>query len=237
MNSTAKLVSGPSGIYVAYSRGATSHQAYYLRKFTGGGFGPALRISEVGSPAFADLAEDAKGVLHFVWQSGNGKLHYRYARSAANDKFTSPQTLGVGNFPFLKLAVNSAGRGWASWQSGGVSAVPIHPGEPPYTKPNKGTTVKFGGKPVTLRSPARCVGSGQAFRAKVKGKAKIHEAVFFVDGAKRADVKGKPFARLLGTKGLASGVHHLRATVTASFKKHGKTRTRTKDLAAAFSIC
>jgi hypothetical protein len=239
VNSTAKLVSGPSGLYVAYSRGATSKQSYVLRKFTGAGWGPALRISEVGSPVFADLVEDTSGRLHFAWQDGSNRLHYRYTRTAANTKWTSPQTLpNTGNFAFLKLGVNTAGHGWVAWDGiPGVHAVPVAPGEPPYTKPNKQTAKPFGSNKVVLSSPRNCVGSGQAFVARVSGTAKIHQVVFFVDGTQRAVRKAKPFKATLGTKGLTTGAHSVRARVTASFKKSGKTKTATKDVTAAFSIC
>jgi hypothetical protein len=239
VNSTAKLVSGPSGLYVAYSRGAVSHQAYFLRRFTGSGWGPAARLTEIGSPAFADLAEDGSGRLHFAWQDSSNRLRYRYARTPANTQFTSPQTLvESGNFPFLKLGVNTSGRGWVAWDGlPGVHAVPVRPGEPPYTKPNRRTKVAFGSKHAVLSSPKLCVGHGQSFLAKVGGDARVKRVVFQIDGKKRATVSNKPFSKLLGTKALASGVHDLIASVTATFKKNGKKKTATKDIAATFRIC
>jgi hypothetical protein len=237
--STAKLVSGPSGLYVAYSKGSVSHQAYYLRRFNGFGWGPAVRLSEVGGPASADLVEDGGGRLRFAWQDTSNRLRYRYARSAANASFTSPQTLvKASNFPFLKLAVNSHGRGWAAWDAlPGVQAVAVAPGEPPYTKPNKTTKETFGSHELALHSPKNCVGRGQAFVPSVTGDVHIDKVVFAIDGKKRAVVKAKPFRATLGTKTLASGLHHLKATVTAHFKKNGKTKTVTKEIAAGFTIC
>jgi hypothetical protein len=239
VNSTAKLVSGPSGIYVAYATGAVNKSRFLLRRFTGSGWGPALALTKAGNPANGDLAESPNGILRFAWQE-DGKLRYRYARTPANNQFTSPQTLGGpnGNFPFLKLDVSGAGRGWITWEDiPGIRAVPVHPGEPPYTGPNRTTSVDFGSKHVVLSSPKNCVGPGQKFVAKVTGTAKIHKVVFFVDGTKRAVKNAKPFKATLGTKGLAGGVHHVKATVTASFQKNGKTKTDTKDVTAAFSIC
>ena len=238
--STGKLVGGPSGLYVAYARGAVGHQRYVLRRFTGSGWGDARRISEIGSPSSADLVEDGTGVLHFAWQGSDGKLHYRYARSPANEQFTAPQSLGAESHSFLKLGVNSAGRGWATWDAiPGVRAIAIKPGEPPYTGPNKKTTKQFGSKTVTLRSPSKCVARGRAFVPRVSGESgvTIQKVVFRVDGDKRATVTDTPFTATLGTKGLASGAHQLKATVTAKFKKGGQTKTATKDLAASFAIC
>ncbi|HKP89180.1 MAG TPA: hypothetical protein VJT75_04320 [Thermoleophilaceae bacterium] len=237
--STGKLVSGPSGIYVAYSRGATSKRSYLLRKFTGAGWGPATVLTEVGNPSSADLVEDGAGRLHFAWQDSSGKLRYRYARSGANTQFTSAQTLApTGSFPFLKLGVNSAGRGWATWESiPGIHAVPVAPGEPPYAGPSKATRETFGSHELVLHSPKNCVGKGQAFVASVSGDVTIKKAVFSIDGKQRAVVKAKPFRATLGTKTLGSGLHHVKAVVTASFKKNGQTKTVTKDLAAGFSIC
>jgi hypothetical protein len=239
VDSTAKLVSGPSGLYVAYNRGAVSHRAYFLRRFTGTGWGPATRLTEIGSPQGADLVEDGAGRLHFAWQDSSSKLRYRYARTPANTQFTSPQTLvKSGNFPFLKLGVNTSGRGWVAWDGlPGVHAVAVKPGEPPYTKPNKKTKVAFGSKHAVLSSPKLCVGHGQSFLAKVGGDAGVKKVVFHIDGKKRATVTNKPFSKLLGTKVLGSGVHDLIASVTATFKKNGKKKTATKDIAATFRIC
>jgi hypothetical protein len=237
--STAKLVSGKSGIYVAYARGEVNNSRFRLRRFTGSGWGPALALTKAGNPANGDLSESPNGILHFAWQE-NGKLRYRYARSPANTQFTSPQTLGGpnGNFPFLKLDVSGAGHGWITWEDiPGIRAVPVHPGEPPYTKPNRQTTVNFGSKNAVLSSPKNCVGPGQKFVAKVTGTANIKKVVFSIDGTKRAVKQSKPFRATLGTKGLASGVHHVKAAVTATFKKNGKKKTDTKDIVAPFSIC
>ncbi|MEA2349461.1 MAG: hypothetical protein QOG86_402, partial [Thermoleophilaceae bacterium] len=227
---------------VAYSTGTTSHRRFVLRKFTGTGWGAAVRLTEVGSPNFGDLVEDSTGRLHFAWQDSNGRLRYRYARSPANLLFSQAQVLGPAseNHAFLKLGVNSAGRGWIAWDDfPGIRALPIAPGEPPYNGPTKKTSKDVGNGAVFMKSPKLCVGPGQVFKVKVKkeGKVTIDEVTVSVDGSKVGTDSKSPFKIVVPTKGLAAGVHSLKAKVTAHFKKNGKKKTVTKTLTTTFTIC
>lgn len=254
VNSTAKLVSGPSGLYVAYSTGDTNNARYVLRKFTGSGWGAPLTISEVGNPSNGDLFEDSSGVLHFAWQQAGGTLRYRYARSAANTDFTRPQTVAGpnGNFPFLKLAVNAGsagGAGWVAWDNAGIQVQPLGPGEPAlpvYSGPTKTTKTSVGSDRLILTFPKSCVTQAATFTAKLKikakkkhkkVKAKIKKVVFSVDGKTVGTDKKKPFSFPVPTSGLAAGSHKLKAKVTATIKKNGKKTTIKKTLKGAFTIC
>jgi Bacterial Ig domain len=242
VDSNAKLVAGKSGMYVTYNTGALSHRAFYLRRFTGAGWGPKVKLSETNSPDFGDLVEDSTGRLHFAWQDSRGRLRYRYARSAANTQFSQAQVLGPANenHAFLKLGVNSAGRGWITWDDiPGVRAVPIAPGEPPYNGPTKKTSKDLGPGSVFMKTPKNCVGPGQLFRVKAgkEGKVTIDEVVVSVDGDKvGSDSKG-PFKVSVPTNGLAKGAHTVKAKVTAHFKKNGHKKTKTKTLSTGFAIC
>lgn len=252
INSTANLVSGPSGLYVSYATGDTNNGRYLLRKFTGSGWGAPIQLSETGNPSNARLYESSNGVLRFAWQS-SGVLHYRYARSAANIDFTRPQTVVTnGNYFRLKIAVNASGAGWATWDADGVQAVPLAPGEPalppppPYSGPTKDTKSGVGPDRVVLTSPKSCVQAAQTFLVKVKAKSKkkhkkaklkIKKVVFSVDGKKVGTDKKKPFSFTVPTSGLAGGAHKLVAKVTIVVKKHGKKKTKKKKVKAGFSVC
>lgn len=242
VDSNAKLVSGPSGMWLTYNTGALGKRAFVLRKFTGTGWGPKVKLSETDSPDFGDLVEDSTGRLHFAWQDSRGRLRYRYARSAANTQFSQAQVLSPANenHAFLKLGVNSAGRGWITWDDiPGVRAAPIAPGEPPYNGPTKKTSKDVGPGSVFMKTPKNCVGPGQLFRVKAgkKGKVTVEKVVVSVDGAKvGTDSKG-PFKIPVPTNGLAHGAHTVKAKVTAHFKKDGKKRTKTKTLSTGFTIC
>ena len=254
VNSTAKLVSGPSGLYVAYSYGDTNNARYVLRKFTGSFWSARMTISEVGNPSNGDLSEDSAGVLHFAWQDGNGALRYRYARSAANADFTRAQTVAGpnGNFPFLKLAVSASsagGAGWVTWDNGGIQVQPLGPGEPAlpvYSGPTKTTKTSVGADRLIMTFPKACVTPAATFTAKLaakakkkhkKAKVKIKKVVFSVDGKTVGTDKKKPFSFAVPTSGLASGSHKLKAKVTATIKKNGKKKTIKKTLKGVFAIC
>jgi hypothetical protein len=248
VNSTAKLVSGPSDVYVAYSTGATNHQRFVLRKFTGTGWGAPIALTPAGNPSNGDLVEDPTGRLHFAWQQA-GKLHYRYSRTPANVSFSQAQTLPApgDNFPFLKLAVNSHGIGLGVWDNlPGIRTFKIRPGEPPYNGPTKRTSTPVGNAKLVMTSPELCVGPGQVFYArfgtkpKKKGQkvdAKIRKVVVSLDGKQRAPRTTKPFEIRVPTKGLGSGNHTLKAEVTLEVRKTGKTKTVTKTLQTTLSIC
>jgi hypothetical protein len=252
VNSTAKLVSGPSGIYVSYGVGSPGSERFVLRKFNGTGWGAALRLTEIGSPNNGDLVEDASGVLHFAWQDTRGRLRYRYARSAANVDFTRAQKLAGPNQNFypLKLAANNAGRGWITWeQSGAIKVIPVAPGEPPpppYSGPTTTKSKSVAGDKLVLTYPKACVTVPQVFAAKVAAEAKngggvkikIKKVVFSRDGKPVGTDTTKPFKLNVPTTGLANGTSHtLEAKVTVEFKKNGSNQQTDKTLKALFSTC
>lgn len=242
VDSDATLVDGPSGIYVSYNvnlPGSSSTRHVVLRRFNGTGWDAPTVLTEDGFPSNSYLSEDSNGVLHFVWQDGDGNLRYRYARSSANTDFTRPQTLAGpnGNYPQLRLDVNASGNGFVAWHEGStVAALPVANGEPPLPPPAKpakysGPTATTGGSVaglgVVLDSPKSCVLPRQDFTLTVKAKkpkkkkgkkkrkkklAKIVKVVFMVDGKVVATDKKTPFSFTYTDPGTASGTQH---TITA----------------------
>ncbi len=247
--STAKLVSGPSGLFVAYSTGPDGKHRYVLRRFTGSGWGAPLTLSEIGSPSNADLYEDSAGVLHFAWQDSSDALRYRYARSATNGAFTRPQkVVASGNFPELKIAVDAAGHGWATWSNNGVQVHPLAPGEPtvPYKGPTKTSQTGAGSDRLVLTSPAACLKPATTFTAKLgakpkkkhhKASIKIKKVVFLVDGKQVAVDKKKPFTYTAVSTRFGKGKHKLVVKVTGTVKKQGKNKKVKKTLQSSFSLC
>lgn len=218
----ARLASGPSGIFVAYSVGGAGNERYVLRKLTGAGWSSAHTLTETGSPRGGDLVEDPAGVLHFAWRDGKGRLRYRYARDATDTAFTQAQTLsGSGqSFAGLRLAVAKSGRGFVAWERGGsIHALPVSPGEPPpapYSGRTRRTTKSVGGDRLVLTSPAKCVTVPQVFAATVgveakaggSPHAKVAKVVFTRDGKPVGTDKKKPFRLDVPTFDLRRGTKH-----------------------------
>jgi len=136
IDSNVSLTGGPSGIWIAYNTGAPGAETFVVRQFTGNGFGPAIPVSETGDPDFGNLFEDPSGRLHFAWEDTDGNLRYR---STGSSGFRASQILSGpradGNLAGLRVAANSAGDGFVTWNfyssSSGVKSVPISQAIPP----------------------------------------------------------------------------------------------------------
>ena len=101
---------------------------FVVRRFTGTGWGPPATVADRASK-FA-LHEDPSGGLHALWTDASG-LH--------DQRWSPPQTVATGEtFAFPRVAVNTAGNGWAVRASGpNVRAVPLTRATI-YTGPTRG---------------------------------------------------------------------------------------------------
>jgi hypothetical protein len=126
------IAGGPRGLFVMYQRGAArGTQRLVVRRFTGGGFGPATPIGEPirsgGRPVPADLTEDASGRLHAVWIDYRSNRLRAAASTAGGAVWGKPLTIASGKaissiaeplFPRLDLAAAPDGLGYAVWTAG-----------------------------------------------------------------------------------------------------------------------
>jgi hypothetical protein len=179
VDSSPRLASGPSGIYLAYNSGTGSPRPTVVRKFTGSGWGPPLTLSTDGTPRF-DIAEGPDGTLHYVREQDDA-LIYRFAGGPDNAAFSAPQTLVAdnsanGGYLDLRLGVG-ASSAWVTWQDGSpphVKALAFKPSAlPPPTlgstvnaAPVKGTVLvrlpqraRVGGKAAAGFVPLESIGS------------------------------------------------------------------------------
>ena len=144
VDSAPRLVSGPSGIYLAYNSGTGFPRPTVVRKFTGAGWGPPLTIDDDGTTRF-DIVEGPDGTLHYV-RDRDSALAYRFANGPDNSFFSGEQTLVAdnsanGGFTNLRLGVG-ARDGWVVWQDGSpqhVKALRFKPSALP--PPAQGSTV------------------------------------------------------------------------------------------------
>jgi hypothetical protein len=230
VDSNTRLAGGPSGIYLSYSVGSPGAQAFVVRRFTGSGFGPAITLSETGSPRFGDLFEDPAGRLHFAWQDSAGSLRYRYGTDSANTVFSRPQTLSAprsdANFAALQLASGSTGHGFVTWNlsssPGTVKSVPFAPGEPPPAGP----------RPAGLPAPVLGV---RVNVAPIKGKVFVSPPA----GAARAAVsvpglKGRSFVPLTVARQIPVGslLDTRKGTVRLTSARDTKGNTQAGDFSA-----
>ncbi|MEA2468812.1 MAG: hypothetical protein QOJ57_2938 [Thermoleophilaceae bacterium] len=171
INSAPRLASGPGGIYIAYNAGTANPQRTVVRKFTGSGWGPALVVSEDGTPRF-DIVEDSTGTLHFVREQ-DGALVYRFGTSPENSSFSGPQTLVAdnnanGGYTNLRLGVGT-GSGWVTWEDSSpvhVRALQFKPSAlPPPTRGSTVNAVPTKGTVLVKLPP----GAGAAGAAKASG--------------------------------------------------------------------
>jgi len=124
-----RMVTGPSGLYVAYVR--PGDEAVIAQHFNGVGFDPQVAISPPGAERFA-ISEDAAGLLHLAYAGLDG-VHYRYSLGASNDTFSNPQTLPEHAYREMRLATTASGFGWLSYwdnDNGHDFVLPLAPGEP-----------------------------------------------------------------------------------------------------------
>jgi hypothetical protein len=132
-----RMVSGPSGLYVAYVRPGDG--AVVAQRFDGIGFEGPVAISPGGVETF-DLSEDSAGLLHLAYGGLDG-FHYRYATDATNTAFSNPQTLPERAYREMHLAVGASGEGWlAYWDNDNFHdyVLPLAAGEPAPPSPPSG---------------------------------------------------------------------------------------------------
>jgi hypothetical protein len=225
-----RMVSGPSGLYVAYVRPGDG--AVVAQHFNGIGFEGQVAISPPEVERFA-LSEDSAGLLHLAY-GGPGGFHYRYATDAGNTTFSNPQTLPEHAYREMRLATTAAGDGWLSYwdnDNGHDFVLPLAAGEPaPPSPPGGGGG--GGGAPGTgggsttprpprsggsgsqttvtgtlghglvgeLSAPKECVPGGQVFKAKVAVKRKGSQS-------HKATYTVKKVVFFLGKKKIATDTH------------------------------
>jgi hypothetical protein len=126
IDSGAQLAGGPGGIFLAYNTGNATHEHWVLRKFNGGGFGAAKKLSDQTSGSGA-LATDPSGRVYFAWRDAKSRLRYRFTKQVGGLGLSSPRTLGPAtpktSYVNLDLAVASGGKGVASWDQASPASV------------------------------------------------------------------------------------------------------------------
>jgi hypothetical protein len=228
-----------------------------MRKYDGTGWGAPAALTGPGVNFFA-ASEDSSGVVHLVYVDADGSLKYRYGRDTANSSFTNPQVLGSSGSEYfdLKLAVNSAGNGFATWNDHTNGFVlPIAPGE----GPGDGSTIPGDTQPldpdtdIVLTVPANCTPTNSEFTvgvalkkhkkhraeaAKKKTKRKIVSAAFYKGNLLITKVKHKPFQATISTAGVSSGTLVISVKVKIKVKKPGhKVKKVKKTLKASVKVC
>jgi hypothetical protein len=246
------LASGPAGIHLGYEADASAAQAnFVVSRFTGSGWtAPAVIAAGAAHP---DLFQDPSGRLHAIWKNGfNAELLYRYATSAANTAWTSPQLIDAtagDSYAFPQVATNAAGNGWAVWAGvGGIRAArvaPAAPAPPLYSGPTKPTRATGYGATFTLTTPRQCVSPGQRFRVTLKWRrqkrkgnlfVKVRRSDFYLD---RDRVKIDPKAPFVYTfKVLVAQRPGSTITVRArAFIKVKRGKTPTKSIRTRIPVC
>jgi hypothetical protein len=243
--SYTRIASGPSGLFLMYQDGQPGKEHYYVRKYTGTGFGAAVDISGQESGYVNGFFEDPSGRLHAVWRRNPGDLRYTTSLDGAHwsPVITVLSDSAVFGQPGIRLAAASDGKGWAAWDansdSGPVKVAPLDyaggaPGE---------TSITVGSDVITLKTPAACVPPGtitavlEVRSKKPKGHVvvKVKKVDFYIDTKKAKTVTHAQFRAVLTITALKSkSKHFVRAHVFLK-SHHGPQRTRT--ITAPFVIC
>lgn len=237
----ATLAGGPNGLYLMYRRGTPGKSQYAVRRFTGSGFGPAVGVSEKGSPLFADLFQDGAGRLHVVWHD-NRSEHVKWRFSPDGASWGPIVTLdpnGDGALPELNVAASPDGSGFAVWElrpSGANAPIVVSPLAPytgkgsrvaakgeackwPNCFPDGGkATKKIGSSKVTLRVSVPSCKAKKAHLTlkglkKLNGRAIVSKVAFQLGKSKRADASA-PYRATFSLRGAPPTKRHAaRATV------------------------
>ena len=186
------IASGPGGLFVMYQRGpARGAQRLVVRRFTGGGFGPATPIGEPirsgGRPVPADLAEDASGRLHAVWIDYRSNRLRAAASTAGGAVWGKPLTIASGKaiasialplFPRLDLAAAPDGLGYAALDGPRKSGIEV----------KASTSARRSWNRPARTAPAGCrtVSSSVAGRARASGNKRFELRVRVASCARRS---------------------------------------------------
>jgi hypothetical protein len=186
-NTETLLAGGPGGIYAATESESDAGNAdLVLRKFNGSGWDAPVTIARhVFHP---DVMEDPAGRLHALWTDTEG-IHYSYTADATNSVWSAPQSVVTGeSTAFPRLAVNSAGNGWAVWSAGDgtIHATPLRPVAGTYAGATTPVKTTSNGGEITLAVPKDCVAVGQQFRVTLSWKRQRRKGNLFVK-VKRTD--------------------------------------------------
>lgn len=128
------LAGGPGGVHLLYQPRGAASPPFVLRRYDGEGFGPPTTVSDGGTVAVGDLAQDDAGTLHAAWVRRDGTadaLRYRFSPDGSN--LSEPRTLATAASRAIYnvgLGAASDGGGWAVYSStlsgnGTVTLVPF----------------------------------------------------------------------------------------------------------------
>jgi hypothetical protein len=239
--SSTRIASGPSGLFLMYQDGQPGQEHYYVRKYTGSGFGAPVDISGQETGYVNDFFEDPSGRLHAVWRNNPGAV--RYTTSTDGTTWAPVQTQddeGASGGPYaLQEAEAADGRGWVAFDANaGDGQIRLAPIAPAQTH-----AVSVGTDVITLQTPGACVPPGTVTAVlsvrskKPKGHVvvKIGKVVFSVDGKARKTVTHAPYRAVIRLTGLKPGSKH-RLQARAQIRVHHGPK-RFKSLVNAFSIC
>jgi hypothetical protein len=245
--SNTRIASGPAGLFLMYQSDAPHH--YFVRKYTGTGFGPPVDIAGVENGNVNAFFEDGAGRLHAVWSLSSGALRYTASLDGVQWAPAVTAATDTAGIYHVKEAVAPDAKGWAVWDAnsatGSVKVAPLDyaalsggggsaPGE---------TSITVGSDVITLKTPAACVPPGTITAVlsvrskKPKGHVvvKVKEADFSVDGKLKKRVKKAPFKVVLTITGLKSGSKHTLSAHVLLKSHHGPQRSR--NITASFTIC
>jgi hypothetical protein len=248
-------------------RTATSDQpsVVRVRKFNGTTFTTLRTLAtDKTTNLFAGgaIAQTPNGGVAVVWpgyRKGDSRYVMRFFASPNGSTFKEAvDVASIGSGYSIRnnarVTVGDDGLGWITYRNGGGLQVadftPIKPYVPPPYKGKTKTKSKSVAPGVTVKekTPKKCVASGQKFPVsvgvKVKKKlaqgrkAKLKAVTIWVDGAKVAKIKHKPFRRLVKVQGLPGSKHKVTVSVTLKIKRpHHKTKTTTTKLTAVVKVC
>ena len=245
--SNTRIASGPAGLFLMYQSGAPGQSHYFVRKYTGAGFGPAVDIAGQENGNVNAFFEDGSGRLHAVWSLSSGALRYTASPDGVHWGAALTAATDTAGIYHVKEAVAPDAKGWAVWDAnratGPVKVAPLDyvalsggaaPGE---------TSITVGSDVITLKTPAGCVPPGTITAVlsvrskKPKGHVvvKVKEADFSVDGKVKKRVKKAPFKAVLTITGLKSKSKHSLSAHVLLKSHHGPQRSRTIN--SSFTIC
>ena len=246
------MAGGPAGTILQYVRGTPGKNYWAARVFDGTNFGPERRITEVGSPIFAEnTASPFGGGFHTVWIDNRSPNSVNWSRSADGADWTAPYEAfadaDADNAFNLRIGGAPDGRAFIVWDqnsnTGNAKGMLIpQPGkeEPPVDTQTEAQLE------VGLVVPFACVAKPAKARLQVTSKTKkkiaknkrvrITKVVFSLDGLKKVTDKKAAFRNDFKTDTLANGTAHpASAKVTFVPVKGGKSRTKT--LKGTVRIC
>jgi hypothetical protein len=243
--SYTRIASGPSGLFLMYQDGAVGHERYYVRKYTGTGFGAPVDISGAETGYVNGFSEDPSGRLHAVWRRNPGDLRYTTSLDGVHwsPVITVLADSGIFDQPGLRLAAAADGKGWTVWDTNSYTG-PVKVAGLDYAGGAPGeTSITVGSDVITLKTPTSCVAPGtitavlEVRSKKPKGHVvvKVKKVDFYVDTKKAKTVTHAPFKAVLKITALQSKSKHFVRARAFLKSHHGPQRTRT--ITAPFVIC